>query len=93
MSMFMLPTSAARPYDGSTNYKMMEICSDSSNLSGTVRHRFSSSANQWFVPKESYMVVTVGVTKTGGTATAPTEVAVVLGDNLNFCKSPAAAII
>ena len=91
--MFKLPTNSARPHDTVTNYKMVEISSDSSNLSGTIRHRFSSSSNQWFVPKESYMLLTLEISKGAGTDLDPLGTHIATSDNVRFCESPASAII
>jgi hypothetical protein len=59
-------SSMAVPNDGSMNHRMTEISTDGNALSGDLRWRFTSSANHYWLPKQSYVILKFSITKAGG---------------------------
>jgi hypothetical protein len=56
------------PGDHSMNARMTEVSPDGNALSGELRWRFTSSANHYWVPKASYVILKFSITKSGGAA-------------------------
>jgi hypothetical protein len=59
MSIFQTDNSIARPSDGAINYRVTEVSADGSATSGQLKFRWQSSANQYWLPRNSYVMIKV----------------------------------
>jgi hypothetical protein len=81
----MNPTSMAVPGNGTMNHRLTEVSTEGNATSGDMRWRFNSSANHYFQPRASYVMVRFEITKPGGLAIAA-------GDDLFLASDPGAAM-
>jgi hypothetical protein len=72
-AIFKNSSSMAVPTDGSMNHRMTEVSTDGNALSGDLRWRFTSSANHYFVPKQSYVMLKFEITKGAGVPLAEAD--------------------
>jgi hypothetical protein len=63
----------AIPTDGSMNHRMTEISTEGNATSGDMRWRFTSSANHFWSPKQSYVILKFSITKGAGAAIEPAD--------------------
>jgi hypothetical protein len=68
MTEFANSSSMSVPTDGSMNHRMTEISPEGNALSGDMRWQFVSSANHYWIPKQSYVILKFAITKAGGAA-------------------------
>ena len=66
MTEFQTSSSMAVPNDGSMNHRMTEVSPDGNALSGDMSWRFTSSANHYWIPKQSYVILKFLITKEAG---------------------------
>jgi hypothetical protein len=55
MSIFTTDSNIARPSDGAINYRVTEVSADGGAKSGQLKFRWQSSANQYWLPRNSYI--------------------------------------
>ena len=63
MSIFETDSSIARPSDGVVNYRVTEVSADGGATSGQLKFRWQSSATQYWLPKNSYAIIRIQITK------------------------------
>jgi hypothetical protein len=80
MAQFRNSMSMKVPTDGSMNHRMTEISPDGNATSGDIRWRFTSSANHYWVPKSSYVILTFKITTGANIAIKTTDLAVLAPD-------------
>jgi hypothetical protein len=68
------------PNDHSMNHRMTEVSPDGNALSGDLRWRFTSSANHYWVPKQSYVILKFSITGAGGAAITAANTTVLSAD-------------
>jgi hypothetical protein len=82
MSIFTTDSNIARPSDGAINYRVTEVSADGGAKSGQLKFRWQSSANQYWLPRNSYLQIALHITKTNAALT----------DSILFTMSPADAL-
>jgi hypothetical protein len=80
MSEFQNSSSLAVPNDGSMNHRMTEISPDGNALSGDMRWRFTTSANHYWTPGSSYVILKFSITKAADAAIAAADATVLSAD-------------
>ena len=63
MSIFTTDSNIARPSDGAINYRVTEVSADGGAKSGQLKFRWQSSANQYWLPRNSYIQIALHITK------------------------------
>ena len=84
MSIFETDSSIARPSDGAVNYRVTEVSADGGATSGQLKFRWQSSANQYWLPKNSYAIIRLQITKDSA--------AIVAGAGVQLTQSPGDAM-
>ena len=76
MSIFQTSSNIARTSDGAVNFRTTEICADGGQTTGQLKFRWQSSANQFWLPRNSYLQVELEFNKLGTGTNATTNIGV-----------------